>query len=73
MNASHFKSTVRSSTATWRCPIGQVADSGLVETNEGRDAQSVAHRGEAFMPAEAGYQDEERDEWTINTDDVETV
>jgi len=34
---------------------GQVADGGLVETNEGGDAQSVAHCGEAFIPAEAGY------------------
>jgi len=34
---------------------GQVADGGLVEINEGGDAQSIAHCGEAFMPAEAGY------------------
>ena len=39
---------------------GQVADGGLVETNEGGDAQSVAHCGEAFMRAEAGYQDDVR-------------
>ena len=51
----------------------QVANGGLVEINEGRDAQLVAHCGEAFMRAEAGYQDEESDEWTTDTDDVETV
>jgi len=52
---------------------GQVADGGLVETNEGGDAQSLACCGEAFMPAEVGYQDEESDEWTTDTDDVETI
>ena len=34
---------------------GQVANGGLVETNEGGDTQSVARCGEAFMPAEAGF------------------
>ena len=58
---------------------GQVADgdSGLVETNEGGGAQSVAvgdaRCGKAFVPGEAGYQDEESDEWTTDSDDVEIL
>jgi len=58
---------------------GQVADGdgGLVETNEGGGAQSVAvgdaRCGKAFVPGEAGYQDEESDECTIDSDDVEIL
>ena len=52
----------------------QVADDGLIDRNEGGGAQSVAvdvtHCREAFMPAEA---DAESDEWTTDTDDVETI
>ena len=55
----------------------QVVDGGLVETNEGAGVQSMAvngaHCAEAFMSTEVRYQDEESDEGTINTNDIETV
>ena len=51
----------------------QVADGGLVDTNKGGNAQSVACGSEAFMSIEARYKDEQSDERTTDTDDVETV
>ena len=58
-----------------RCRLSYYEVSALkkLRTNDGGDAQSLACCGEAFMPAEVGYQDEESDEWTTDTDDVEIV
>ena len=49
----------------------QVGDGRLVETDE---VEGVAVGGaQAFTPGDAGYQDDESDKWTTDTDDVEII
>ena len=52
----------------------QVGDGRLVERDEVRGIPSAAVGGaQAFIPGEAAHQDDESDEWTTDTDDIEIV